>query len=155
MLTSLGSLTPYWTILHQATYRLRVRRGEFDKLTTFHFTDKEYDDLEWERKGEEFELDGKMYDIASVEKTETGYTVKCKHDEAETLVKKLLNSKKDKRKSSSSKKRPNLKYTSKYIDGQEAFSALILTKLQRQFLGLEPFYKNIFQDIESPPPELV
>lgn len=155
MLTSLGSLTPYWTILHQATYRLRVRRGDFDKLTTFHFTEKEYQELDWERKGEEFELDGNMYDIASVEKTETGYTVQCKHDKAETLVKKLLNSKKEKRKRSPTKKRPTLKYISKYIDGQEAFSALVLTKLQRQFLGLEPFYKNLFQDIESPPPELV
>lgn len=154
ILTSLGSLAPYWTMLHQSTYRLRVRRGEFEKLTTFKFTKQEYDQLEWERKGEEFEYGGKMYDVASIEKTDEGYTVKCKYDQAESLIRKLMEGQKDKQKNSDSKKRPSLKYTSQFIDGSAGIRPAILSSLKRQYAGLHLLYQNIFQDIESPPPEL-
>lgn len=154
LLTSLGSLTPYWTILHQASYRLRVRRGEFKKLTTFSFTAQEYETLEWERRGEEFEYGGKMYDVASIEKTAEGYTIKCKHDQTESLIRRLLEGRKNKQKNSNSKKRPTLKYTSEFINGSAIIKPNILSSLKRQYIGLHQFYKTISQDIESPPPEL-
>jgi hypothetical protein len=153
----LGTLVPYWTMLHRSSFRLRVRSGEFEDLTTFHLSNKEYENLNWTEKHREFMKEGKMYDIKSIEETDSGYTLLCKYDKAESLVAKLLSNQKEKDKApdhSSSKKRVKSDPSQKYFP-TKALTAAILR------FGLKPIkFENqiskltkIYFDIESPPPE--
>lgn len=153
-LASLESLVPYWTLLHRTSFRLRARRGELEEPLTFHFTKQEYEALHWEEKGKEFELKNKMYDVTSIEVTEDGFIVKCYHDKAESLIKKVLNSHSKKPKNSNKRKIKTFKYISRFDDYMHGLLSQFLTVSDSKCAHLDLLYENVLYDIESPPPEL-
>jgi len=67
-----------------------LKSGEPENLLSFRFTQAEYDGLNWLEKGKEFRLNGKMYDIASIQKTKNSVTVFCSYDTKETRVRQVF-----------------------------------------------------------------
>jgi hypothetical protein len=134
-----------------------VRSGEFEDLTVFRLSDNEYESLNWTEKDREFMKDSKMYDIKSIEKTDSGYTLLCKYDKAESLVAKLLSGQKEKDKApdhSSSKKRVKSNPSQKYFPTKILTAAILRFGLKPiKFENQIPKLTKIYFDIESPPPE--
>lgn len=154
-LASLGNLAPYYALFHRASFQLRVRQGNFENGTTFNLTESEYNLLDWTEEGREFKLDGEMYDVSSIKKTSTGYTIICKHDEVDSWLSKVLPSSKQKEKPRPpSKKRRLARSVDKYFPSEFSFTraALQTASLIRHFekrLNIP----LIYSEVESPPPE--
>lgn len=57
-----------------------------ERLIEFKFSDEESTNLNW-KKNNEFELEGEMYDIVSIQKIEDGVVYECFHDTKESKYK--------------------------------------------------------------------
>lgn len=155
-LATLGFFSSSLTFLHRASFQSRVRLGEFSELTLFTFSGDEFKGLEWTEQGREFRMDGKMYDISSIEKVNDGYIVSCKHDAIESFVANLftfekMNGKdKDLPKEKNTRKNLSLQHFSKQLQQE------IKTKPIQQWTYFELLLKPSakFYEVESPPPEL-
>src|SRR5579871_5960796 len=78
-------VSSYFSFFHKASFQQIIKTSDHDELTVLHLTSKEFSALEWEDQGKEFEYQGKMYDVAKVETTPTGYLIHCENDVLEDL----------------------------------------------------------------------
>tara|TARA_R110000822_G_scaffold176662_1_gene316555 strand:- start:351163 stop:351690 length:528 start_codon:yes stop_codon:yes gene_type:complete len=154
-LATLGNLAPYYALFHRASFQLRVRQGNYQNGTTLNLTEQEYNLLDWTEKGREFKMDGEMYDVSSIKKTNTGYTIICKHDEVDSWLSKIIpSSKQTQKQKAPSKKRRIARSIDKYFPAEFSFTRAAL----QVALPISPFEKNlsiplIYSEVESPPPE--
>lgn len=156
-LATLGFFNSSLTFLHRASFQSRVRQGEFSELTVFSFSGDEYKDMEWTEEGREFRMDGKMYDISSVEKVDNNYIVSCKHDVMESFVANLFTFRKmngmTKNLPKEKKVRKNLSF--QHFSGQ--FRQEVQAKIIFRWIYFESFliFPSNYYEVESPPPELI
>lgn len=81
----------YWILFKVEQYKIRETAEE---RICQHLTRKDLSaitvsgnaGINWERKGKEFELSGKMYDVAFADTTADGITYYCLDDESETRL---------------------------------------------------------------------
>lgn len=154
-LATLGNLAPYYALFHRASFQLRVRQGNYENGTTLHLSEKEFEFLDWTEKGREFKLDGKMYDVSSIKKTNAGYTIICKHDEVDSWLSKVIPSSKQKEKSRSpSKKRRPARSVDKYFPSELSFTKTAL-QIASTIRGFEKklAIPKVYSEVESPPPD--
>jgi len=82
-------------IFFQRSIELRKMESKSEKLEEIIFTPEEYSSLEFERDGREFRYRGNMYDIHSVEKTDTRIVLVAYLDSHETKLIKAFQDHKD------------------------------------------------------------
>lgn len=80
----LGHYTAYVILRKQNKTEIKqlLRSGNANHLlTSLTLTQSEYESIRWEEKGKEFYRGEEMYDVVSIEHTQTGlYTITCFHD---------------------------------------------------------------------------
>jgi hypothetical protein len=70
-----------------------------DEVNMFSFSEQEFYQINWQEKNKEFELKGKMYDVASIEFKNGVYKIYCENDLIEDLLIGFLKSSQTKSKS--------------------------------------------------------
>ncbi len=132
-----------------------LKNDEQENLLSFRFTQTEYNELNWLEKGKEFRMNGKMYDIASIQKTQNFITVFCAYDTQETRVRQVFAN----LLSGASSKSLPLRQLVKII-GQKYFSSALTGIFENtaiKKIKFKPYLYSLITGLikpESPPPEL-
>jgi hypothetical protein len=82
---SMGIFTSGFLDYHRNGFQELVRESPagVEKLV---FTPSTFQLIQWEKEGEEFEWQGKMYDVSKIEKTKNAITIECVHDDLEDAI---------------------------------------------------------------------
>ncbi|GAB1444864.1 MAG: hypothetical protein KF860_12155 [Cyclobacteriaceae bacterium] len=154
MIASLGFFDSNLVLLHQAAYQSYVTMADTSELTVLHFSEEEFERLNWTEKGREFQWQEKMFDISSIEKNDDGYRVTCKHDVVESFVVKALTPLKNGGSNNLPvKKRSRKGFSTKHFAQKILKIAPVETHCK--MIRFEPIQKpsQAFNEIISPPPE--
>jgi len=144
------------TLLHRASFQSRARTSEPTDLTVFTFSEEEFEGLNWTEKGREFMFDEKMFDIASIEKSDDGYVVYCKHDVVESLVVNAFSYlKKGSEKDLPIKKRSRKNFSIKHFAQNILITLPVISNQEIEQFGFTQKLIVFFDEVESPPPEYI
>ncbi len=86
MFTMVGTFNSYFTFLNRQHFQAQVKQQRPEDLKRLIFSENEYRKIKWEDKDREFEFNGKMYDVASIQFKEGLYTITCENDLIEDLL---------------------------------------------------------------------
>ncbi len=82
----IGIFSPYFTFLHRQSFQLKVKQEKTDDTRVFTFSEEKFQKINWEERNVEFEFNGKMYDVASIEFKEGVYSITCENDFIEDMI---------------------------------------------------------------------
>jgi hypothetical protein len=81
----------YSIVMHDAKEDAAFAMKHHGTFSSIILTAKEYSKLSWTEKGKEFNYNGQLYDMVSVEKSGDSYTLKVYEDKNETHWAKAMN----------------------------------------------------------------
>lgn len=90
MISLAGMFSTYFAFYHRDSFQQEVQQTSQNELKSFSFTAEEFASLKWTDGQKEFERDGKMFDVASVEKKGDTYIIYCENDFFEDVLIGLL-----------------------------------------------------------------
>ena len=136
-----------FAVFHRTDFQLSLKTASNNELKTLIFSTKEFNQVKWTVAEKEFEQDGKMYDVARIEKNGNAYLVYCKNDSLEDLLLNYF-------------KTAGAKTKSKFILHGLFFEerTLLVCKephsiLIRPFGYNHSFYRSIPEELTTPPPK--
>jgi hypothetical protein len=84
--STMGVTAFYFGYQYRHFFQELIRSSEDEDLSVITFSTAEFKSIEWTEENREFTLDGKMYDVARVEKKNGVYSVYCEHDAFEDAM---------------------------------------------------------------------
>lgn len=87
---SIGTSPFFFSELKHIRTEMKKQVGSDNNRQCLTFTKEAFANLKWEEKNKEFRLDGKMYDVSSVEINGDNILVYCVFDKDETTLRKKL-----------------------------------------------------------------
>lgn len=90
LVSTWGMFSTYFIEYHRTAIHAEIRNTPSENLIQLHFTPTSFAALHFKEKGREFEWNGNMYDISSIQKTEDDIIVHCKIDHLEGSLLALL-----------------------------------------------------------------
>jgi hypothetical protein len=82
----IGMFTSYFSFFYKTNIQSAVRSFQDDKLELFVLSSTEFEKIQWTDGKEEFERDGKMFDVGRIEFREGSYFIYCENDCFEDLL---------------------------------------------------------------------
>lgn len=149
--SAVGVFSSLYLNLHRSSFQELAIESNSTNQEKLLFTAKEFSTIHWLEKGREFEWNGKMYDVSSIEKTKEGYQLYCVNDEAEESFVALFNTWKK-----SSAPNGNLKFQMQpQFCNALSFLSEEQVQMNRIYFSLaSPSYHSPGDRADSPPPEL-
>lgn len=86
VISLVGMFSAYFAFYHRDSFQLEVQHTDENVLKVFSFTAEEFAALKWTDGQKEFERDGKMFDVAKVEKKGNTYQIYCENDFLEDVL---------------------------------------------------------------------
>jgi hypothetical protein len=137
--------------LHRSSFQEFVAESDPAGQQKLFFTEKDFSKINWFEKDREFEWNGKMYDVSSIEKIKEGYHILCVNDEQEESFLALFDS----------WKKSNTPTSKAKIIFQPQFCSALLFENSRGGTSFKPdfsfimrFYNPPFDKAPSPPPRV-
>lgn len=82
----------YLLFYHRGQVQSEIRHADDAALQYIDFTAEKFNAIQWTEEGREFEFDGVWYDVARIEKTDSGYRVVVQRDLFEVLLTQFMKS---------------------------------------------------------------
>lgn len=146
-----GGFFLLWQNLHQ----YNMQHVQHDKnLVLLHIAKQDFALLHWEKKGKEFILEGKRYDVESITVEEGKYIIACVHDtKEEKIVRNLVRQYSDNQ--ATNKKTATLKYPFfEYIYSIQKIVTFIFTLENKQIIAENVAAYWFYDNPISPPPQV-
>lgn len=125
-----GGFFLLWQSLHQ--YKMQSQHNE--GITFLHLATAEFEALHWEKKGKEFILEGKRYDVEKIHVENDKYIIVCVEDTLEEkIIQHLVSQYSDNQ--ATNKKTATLKYPFfEYIYSLQNIATFIFTPENKQII---------------------
>jgi hypothetical protein len=148
LLSVMGVTAFYFGYQYRHVFQELIRSSEEDDLQVLTFSVAEFNSLQWTEANREFTLAGKMYDIARVENTKSGYSVYCEHDAFEDAIIAWMKVTGEKGKTKSNPITPFFEMPEVFLCRPE------LSELQKTGTQSYCFYTSYEPELRTPPPRI-
>ncbi|GHN01520.1 hypothetical protein WSM22_30090 [Cytophagales bacterium WSM2-2] len=141
----IGIFSSYLTFYHRSSFQTQVITSKQEDIQVFTFSKSEFDSIVWEETNREFELEGKMYDVARIEYKDNKYFVYCENDYMEDLLISMLKT----TGKSKCKMNPAIQF---FEPVGELICESCFSKSQQEEHVVTNFYRSLLPEAVAPPP---
>jgi hypothetical protein len=148
IISMMGMFTSYFTFIYRTNFQSTVSALKEDRLERMVLSSTEFEKTRWTDGKKEFERDGKMFDVARIERQGDSYFIYCENDSMEDLLISYL-------RTNGSKTKITLIFHVPYFEPIQKFdypnSTLSLVKLNPFTINL---YVSVPDELNTPPPRI-
>jgi hypothetical protein len=148
IISMMGMFTSYFTFFYRTNFLSTVTALKDDKLERLVLSSTEFENTKWTDGKKEFERNGKMFDIARIERQGDFYFVYCENDSLEDLLISYL-------KTNGSKTKITLIFHLHFFERIQKFDCsnapLGLVKRDPRTINL---YRSVPDELNTPPPKV-
>lgn len=148
LVSIMGVAVYFFAFQYRHTFQELIRSTGQEDLQAMHFSARDYAAIEWTEAKREFTLDGKMYDVAFIEKTEGGYNIFCENDTFEEAIIAWMKVNGEKSKSKSNVNVQFFELADRYLHHREFIE---LQNKDTRYLSL---YHSYYPELSTPPPRV-
>ena len=144
----MGMFTSYFTFFHRTNFQSAVTALKDDRLERIVFSATQFEKTRWTDGRKEFEHDGKMFDVARIERQGDYYFVYCENDSLEDLLIGYL-------RANGSKTKNAVIFHVQFFEPLRIFDCNIAAlRLVRPNPTATDLYRSIPQELNTPPPRI-